>query len=141
MKILLLLALCFAGNIAYAQTDTLENASDYEEEPIYSVVEVMPEFPGGFKAMIKFLEKNSVYPKNDMKAGEEGLSVIQFIVEKDGSLSNIKIAPGMEKRATADMHKEAIRVVKLMPTWKPGKQSGKLCRVKFTAPVRFSLNN
>lgn len=102
---------------------------------IHDYVEEQPEFPGGPKAMMEFLLKNVRYPETALDNTIEGTAVIQFVIEKDGSVSDVRVVrdPG------GGLGKEAERVVKAMPRWKPGKQSNKAVRVKMSAPVRFKL--
>jgi protein TonB len=100
------------------------------------VAQEIAEFPGGNEEMIKFISKNLVYPKDAVKAGIEGNVIVQFVVEKDGSPSNIIIKKGLGYGCD----EEVIRVVKAMPKWKPGKQNGKPARVQMVLPVKFRLN-
>jgi protein TonB len=109
------------------------------EEPVFQVVEDMPEFPGGMASLAEFLRKNVVYPEMERNNDIEGVSYVQFVVDKDGSITQVKTYPGTESKATQNMHDEAIRVVKMMPKWKPGKQRGKPVKVSYSIPVRFKL--
>ena len=104
-------------------------------EGAFDVVENMPEFPGGDAEMMKFLSTNIKYPATALKDSIQGRVVATFIVEKDGNVSSPKIL----KHVSDDLDAEAVRVIKLMPKWKPGKQSGKEVRVKYTIPVTFRL--
>ncbi len=101
----------------------------------FTVVEDMPEFPGGEKEMYKFLSKNVKYPSQSKNLGKEGKVYVSFVVEKDGSISNVEIMKGVEKNLDA----EASRVIKSMPNWKPGKQRNQLVRVRFVLPISFKL--
>lgn len=101
-----------------------------------SVVEHLPQFPGGDMALMDFLANNVKYPEEAMKKGLQGRVVVNFIVEKDGSLTNVNVARAVDPLLDA----EALRVVKAMPKWTPGKQNGKPVRVKFNIPVSFRLN-
>lgn len=105
------------------------------EEEIFQVVEEMPEFPGGMGELMKFLGNNIKYPAVAQENGIQGRVIIQFVVEKDGSVANPVVAKGVDPA----LDKEALRVVKSMPKWKPGKQRGKAVRVKYTVPVTFRL--
>ena len=110
-------------------------------EPIHVSVEKMPEFPeGGEKGLVDFLRKNVNYPPLERQNDIEGVSYIKFVVDNDGSIYDVKVYPGAESKGTANMHKEAMRVIKSMPKWKPGKQNGKPVKVHFQIPVRFTLN-
>ena len=107
-----------------------------DTSPTFQVVEEMPEFPGGMSECLKFLGTNIKYPLEAQKAGVQGRVIVQFIVEKDGTISNPKIVRGVNP----DLDGEAIRVVSIMPTWEPGRQKGQPVRVKYTIPVTFRLN-
>lgn len=107
---------------------------DNGENDILLVPEIMPEYPGGNEARIKFLEDNLQYPKSTRNL-PEGKVVVGFVVEKDGSLTNFTI----QKSVHPLLDEEVIRVVKLMPKWIPGKQRGKIVRVQYTMPVTFKL--
>ena len=96
----------------------------------------MPEFPGGAVEMMKFLNENVKYPEAAMKAGTQGRVIAQFIVEADGSITNVKVL----KNVSDEIDAEAVRVINAMPKWKPGMQSGKAVRVKYTIPVTFRLS-
>ena len=101
-----------------------------------NVVEYMPEFPGGMTELMKFIQKNMRYPKIAIKKGIEGRVICQFVVEKDGSLSEICV---VRSSGEASLDKEAVRIFASMPKWTPGKQHGTPVRVKYTAPVNFRL--
>ncbi|MBI3143193.1 MAG: energy transducer TonB [Bacteroidetes bacterium] len=112
---------------------------DEADEPVFAVVEEMPEFPGGQAALIQFLSKYVVYPEMEKQNDIEGVSYVQFVVDKDGNITNVKILPGTESKGTQNMHNEAMRVITSMPKWKPGKQRGKAVKVSYQIPVRFKL--
>jgi protein TonB len=107
-----------------------------ESEPLFDVVEQMPEFPGGQVEMMKFLSTNVKYPQEAMEKGIQGRVVVQFIIEKDGSITESKVV----KKVNEHLDAEALRVVSEMPKWTPGKQRGKEVRVKYTLPVTFRLS-
>ena len=113
----------------------LDNAEDIDENEVFMIVEDPPQFPGGQEAMMKFIYSNITYPAEAKTAGTDGMCVISFVVEKDGSLSDIKIVRDIGNGCGA----EAERVVRLMPTWIAGKQRGENVRVSFNLPVRFKL--
>lgn len=119
----------------YAQ-DPVSQKQNGEEEGVFMVVEVMPEFPGGQDAMIKYLVANITYPELERKNGIQGMVVVKFIVEKDGSISHVKIVKGV----TPNLNAEALRVVREMPRWTPGTQRGKEVRVTINLPIRFTLS-
>jgi TonB family protein len=110
--------------------------ADESAEGAFDVVEQMPEFPGGSIELMKFLSENIKYPEAASKAGTQGRVVAQFIVEADGSISNVKVL----KNVSDEIDAEAVRVIKAMPKWKPGMQKGQPVRVKYTIPVTFRLN-
>ncbi|MDF2438992.1 MAG: hypothetical protein K0Q95_3368 [Bacteroidota bacterium] len=105
---------------------------------VYTIVESMPSFPGGEKAMADFLRKNIFYPMKEMNKGITGTCYVTFIVDTDGSIINPRIRRGVPNGEGCD--KEALRVVRMMPKWKPGTQNGKLVKVEFNLPIKFSLN-
>ncbi len=105
-------------------------------DPALPMVEDMPEYPGGMEAMMKFVAENLKYPQQMQKEKVEGRVLLSFVVEKDGSVTNIEEVKSPHPVLT----EEAIRVVKLMPKWKPGKQDGKEVRVQFNLPITFRLN-
>lgn len=106
-----------------------------DDDKVYEVVEVMPEYPGGQGELLKFLARNIKYPEESVKNKEEGRVQIAFIVNKDGSISDVKVL----KNATPLLDAEAIRITKSMPNWTPGKDKGKVVRVAYTVPVTFRL--
>ena len=107
-----------------------------EEEVIFVVVESMPEFPGGAQAMMRYIAENIKYPVIAQENGIQGRVICQFVVEKDGKVSDIQV---VRSSGEASLDKEAQRVIGSMPKWKPGKQRGKPVRVKYTLPVNFRL--
>ena len=107
-----------------------------EEEEIFMIVESMPEFPGGQQAMMRYIAENIKYPVIAQENGIQGRVICQFVVEKDGKVSDIQV---VRSSGEASLDKEAQRVIGSMPKWKPGKQRGKPVRVKYTLPVNFRL--
>ncbi len=105
------------------------------EEEIFQVVENMPEFPGGLQELMKWLQKNIKYPSISQESGVQGRVIVQFVVNRDGSI----VDPTVIRSVDPYLDKEALRVVKAMPKWKPGEQRGKPVRVKYTLPVMFRL--
>ena len=112
-----------------------EEEEEVVEEQIFTVVENEPEFPGGMDALYKYLSQNIKYPQLARENGITGKVYVTFVVEKDGSIANPKILRDIGGGCGA----EAIRVVKAMPKWNPGKQRGKAVRVQFNLPVNFNL--
>ena len=125
---LMMFVLLFSFMTSTAQTK--------KNDMVFDVVEVMPQFPGGQIAMLKYIMENMKYPEQAMKEGIQGRVAVSFIVEKDGSISNVR--PVLSVHPLLD--KEAVRVVKSMPKWTPGKQNGKPVRVRFNVPIMFKLN-
>lgn len=125
---LMTLVLLFSFMTSTAQTK--------KNNMVYDVVEVMPQYPGGQIAMLKYIMQNIKYPKQIMEEGIQGRVTVSFIVEKDGRVSNVRLLRSVQP----SLDKEAIRVVKSMPKWTPGKQNGKPVRVRFNLPVMFKLN-
>ena len=107
-----------------------------KDEP-YTVVEKMPEYPGGITELLKYIARNLIYPNIAAENGIQGTVVLRFIVTKTGSVSNIEVARSLDPACD----KEAIRVVKLMPTWKPGTVSGEPVSVYYTIPIKFKLTD
>lgn len=108
---------------------------EVEEQQIFQVVEEMPEFPGGMAECMKFLAKDIKYPTIAQENGVQGRVIVQFVVNKDGTI----VDPVVVRSVDPYLDKEALRVIKAMPKWKPGKQRGKAVRVKYTVPVTFRL--
>ena len=106
-----------------------------KEEKIFVAVEQQPEFPGGTAALMKWLASNVRYPQMALENGISGRVIVKFVVEKDGSVSGVTLVRGVDK----DLDREAIRVVKSMPKWQPGKNNGQAVRCYFNLPVNFKL--
>ena len=121
--------------VKHTEVKVEETEVPQKEEVIFQVVEQMPEFPGGMMAAMEFLAKNIKYPAAAQEAKIEGRVIVQFVVGKDGSISDVKIARGV----SPDLDAEAMRVVSLMPKWNPGKQRGQAVSVKYTMPIMFRL--
>ena len=107
-----------------------------EENKVFDVVEQMPSFPGGNAAMMNYLSQNIKYPVIAEENGIQGRVIVQFVVGKDGHISDVRVA----KSVDPSLDKEAVRVVKGMPRWIPGKQNGQAVTVRYTLPVTFRLN-
>ena len=126
-------------NLKIVMDDQWQNPPSHDpNNPVFEVVEIMPEFPdGGMSGLMQFLSKNIQYPINAQKNHTQGRVTVQFVVNKDGSISEPKIIRGVDP----DLDGEAIRVISLMPKWKPGMQKGQPVRVKYTVPVMFRLSD
>ena len=126
-----------------SENQVIEHVADFGEygeentgeSEIFQVVEDMPSFPGG--NVSKWIAKNVKYPVLAMENGIQGKVFIQFVIERDGSITDVKVVRGVD----ASLDKEAVRVVQSMPKWKPGKQRGKPVRVAYTLPINFQLSN
>ncbi|MCD4789197.1 MAG: energy transducer TonB [Bacteroidales bacterium] len=114
----------------------VEEDEEEGEAQIFTVVEAMPTFPGGDVARIKYLNENIKYPQMARESGIQGRVFVTFVVEKDGRVTDVKIMRGIG----GGCDEEAIRVIKNMPKWVPGKQRGKPVRVQFNMPILFKLN-
>jgi TonB family protein len=110
---------------------TIENTGG----EVFNIVEEMPEYPGGMDELMKFIQRNIRYPKEAQEQGKQGRVIVQFVVEKDGSITDVNIVRSADPQFDA----EALRIVNMMPKWTPGKQRGKEVRVRFTLPVTFRL--
>ena len=106
-----------------------------KNQQVFDVVEQMPEYPGGMQALFEYLSQNVKYPEDAEKQKVEGRVIATFVVETDGSISNVEVV----KPAFPSLDAEAVRVLSGMPKWAPGMQSGKVVRVKYTVPINFQL--
>ena len=124
-----------AAMTAGAQSATPRAAATTNQ--VYTVVEQDPEFDGGMEALTPWLGSHVEYPAEAKAKGIEGTVFVTFVVETDGSISNVRVLNRREKMAPLEA--EAERVVRAMPKWKPGRQRGKKVRVQFTLPIQFTL--
>jgi periplasmic protein TonB len=106
-------------------------------QKVYSEVDEMPVFKGGQEALMKFLQDNIVYPEEAKKSGFQGKVFISFVIDELGVVRESRIARGVNP----DLDKEALRVVKLLPEWVPGKKEGKPVKVEMTLPIKFALDD
>ncbi len=129
------------GNVAVDVTEEVaveakEEVIEVEEsKPVFTIVEEMPSFPGGETERNKFLAENIVYPQQATENGIQGTVYVSFVVDSKGNVTDVKILRGIG----GGCDEEALRVVKMMPAWHPGKQNGKLVRVLFNMPIYFKL--
>lgn len=141
----LLLMLIFNYTSFAQEADTAKNLTlnseeiiiEESESPVFTIVEMMPKYPGGDKEMYAFLANNIKYPAYAKENGITGTVFITFVVENNGKISNAKIL----KDIGGGCGYEALRVVNSMPKWKPGKQGGKPVRVQFNLPLNFTLSD
>ena len=106
-----------------------------KNDKVFDVVEQMPEYPGGMQALFEFISQNIKYPADAQKQKVEGRVLAKFVIETDGSISDIEVV----KHAFPSLDAEAVRVIQAMPKWIPGRQKGQAVRVKFVMPINFSL--
>lgn len=141
---IIVLMMMTVGNIACAQNVPLiidpDKVDQYLAERkdiinVYDCVEQMPSFPGGTQKLKEFIEENLRYPKELEESCVQGRVIVRFIVERNGKLSNVKVV----KSVHPVLDKEALRIVKLMPRWIPGRQNGISVRVKCYIPIIFRL--
>ena len=124
------------GTVLKAVEEIAQPEPKHEEEnKVFDVVEQMPSYPGGMGALMQWLGQNMQYPVVAAENGIQGRVIVQFVVEKDGSITDVRVARGVDPY----LDKEAARVVKMMSRWIPGKQNGSAVRVKYTVPVVFKL--
>lgn len=138
--------LMISVNSSFARNENQKNTNENilqdkqkktnSNEPVFVAVQKMPEFVGGMDALMNYLSTNIQYPAEAQQKGIHGTVIISFIVEKDGSLSDVQVVRSVDQ----SLDNEAVKVIKKMPKWIPGQQNGKNVRVKFTLPVEFKLN-
>ena len=124
-------------NIEDYDVTILDFTDEVEVDPdvIFFHVENQPEFPGGYKALMQYLSRNIRYPSLEQEMGISGKVYISFVVNKNGSIVDVEVMKGVNESLNA----EAMRVIKQMPNWKPGKQGGKNVRVSYRIPIHFAL--
>lgn len=120
---------------AYVAPAAVVEEEDVAEAEIFMVVEESPSFPGGDEARIRFLQQNIKYPQMARESSIQGTVFVTFVVERDGSVTDVRVLRGIG----GGCDEEAIRVIKAMPKWQPGKQRGKPVRVQFNMPIKFTL--
>ena len=117
--------------------EQLFDLATYKEDTVYQTVEEMPEFPDGIEGLMDYVAQNVKYPESAKENNLQGRVIVKFVIEKDGSVSNVEVGRGWGN----ELDDEAVRVVKAMPKWKPGKQDGKPVRVSFMLPINFKLSD
>lgn len=146
MKITLLSICIISATSLSAQIHPWESAEDADnnqptaittpkDRPVYEAVEQMPQFPGGDAELLKYVASHILYPENAAKNNIQGRVVVKFIIEADGSVSDVTILRGKDP----ELDQEAIRVVKTLPAFTPGKMNGQPVAVWYTFPVNFKL--
>lgn len=116
--------------------DPVYICEEVDEDMVFITYETQPEFPGGSPALLAYIKNELRYPKKCRAAGVEGRTIITFVVKKNGKVKNFEVA-----RSSGDklLDKEAVRVIKKMPKWKPGMHDGKNVNTRFTLPINFKL--
>lgn len=137
LVITILMMVVSVGFIFAQSNDTIKKteANRTQDGELFETVDENPEFSGGLAALQAFLSENLHYPQEAWKKGIEGKVLVQFVVAKDGTIDNVNVIQKVHPLLDA----EAVRVVKLMPKWKPGKKDEKAVRVRFTLPVTFKI--
>lgn len=140
MKFFSYIFLILFVKVSFAQKDSsaLDNHDLSQGKPdIFTVVEEMPEFPGGAMEMMKFIQRNIIYPNKAKEAGLMGKCFLKYVVDSSGNVRDVQVLKGVPNCKECD--DEAVKVVKSMPKWKPGRQNGKPVSVFFNLPISFSL--
>ncbi len=117
-------------------TDIKVDMKPVQGDDVFTIVENMPEFPGGIEGMMKYFRENIKYPAEAKETGVSGKVFINFIVDTAGNITNAKVIRGVNEPINA----EALRVVNAMPAWKPGTQKGKAVKVSYNIPINFTLD-
>jgi len=125
----------FISALAFGQTTDKVQQDTVKAEMIYDMPEIMPEFIGGADALDQFVKANLKYPADARAKGIQGKVYVQFVVEKDGSITNVAVRRGVNPLLDA----EAVRIAKLLPPFKPGSMRGKKVRTRYTLPITFTL--
>jgi protein TonB len=131
----LLTAMSVMAILLMVNTNAMAQNKEVATDKVLEKAEVMPEFPGGDQALFDFVSKNVVYPEEAKDKEIAGRVLVSFVVEKDGSIGEVKVVQGIG----GGCDEEAVRVVKAMPKWKPGKDKGKPVRVSYMMPFTFKL--
>ena len=131
----LLTAMSVLAILLMVNTNAMAQNKKKANDKVLEKAEVMPEFPGGDQALFDFVSKNVVYPEEAKDKEIAGRVLVSFVVEKDGSIGEVKVVQGIG----GGCDEEAVRVVKAMPKWKPGKDKGKPVRVSYVMPFTFKL--
>ena len=136
--VLVLLMLCLLPAMLFGQdTGTISTKGTVKGEQIYDIVEQYTEFPGGYSALTEWIDDNLKYPAELAEQNIQGRVIVQFVVDKDGNVTN----PTVKRSVDPQLDAEALRVVKAMPKWTPGKKNGQAVSVKYTMPVMFALSD
>jgi periplasmic protein TonB len=137
VKYLFFLFLLGATNLLAQSSLSPDTLSNVDNGEIFTVVDVMPEYPGGNEAMVRFIGSNTQYPTSARRSGEEGTVFVGFIITKQGDIRDVKTVKGVSPA----VNEEAERVIRSMPRWIPGMQAGKNVSVRFVLPIKFNLKS
>ena len=140
IKCLLILFVMISGIVSAQEKVLVGNNKDTNkvEKLVYLTCDGIPSFPGGDKALFAYLDKNLHYPKKAKESNIQGTVFIRFIIDEDGKICNVKLMKGIA--GGAGCNEEAVRVIKLMPDWIPGKEGGKNVAVYYNIPIKFALS-
>jgi periplasmic protein TonB len=128
-------AVAVEGPVTVEFAEPVEQVVEVDDNQIFTVVEQAPDFEGGYDALMRWVKQTMVYPANARRMDMEGTVYLSFVVGKTGVISDVTVLKGF----MAECDKEAVRVARLMPPWKPGKQNGRAVSVRFTLPLKFRL--
>lgn len=122
-----------SDNAKQGRTAVIKPAADPDSSKIFGAAEEMPSFPGGEKALMQYIKDNTYYPKELCEGAAQGRVMVGFVINEDGSISDVKVLRSL----TPEFDEVAVKIVKGMPKWNPGKQNGKAVKTKYTVPVSF----
>lgn len=122
-----------SDNVKQWRTAAIKPTADPDSSKIFGAAEDMPSFPGGEKALMQYIKDNTYYPKEMCEGAAQGRVMVGFVINEDGSISDVKVLRSL----TPEFDEVAVKIVKGMPKWNPGKQNGKAVKTKYTVPVSF----
>lgn len=122
-----------SDNVKQWRTAVIKPTADPDSSKIFGAAEEMPSFPGGEKALMQYIKDNTYYPKEMCEGAAQGRVMVGFVINEDGSISDVKVL----RNLTPELDEVAVKIVKGMPKWNPGKQNGKAVKTKYTVPVSF----
>ena len=122
-----------SDNAKQWRTAVIKPTADSDSSKIFGAAEEMPSFPGGEKALMQYIKDNTYYPKEMCEGAAQGRVMVGFVINEDGSISDVKVLRSL----TPEFDEVAVKIVKGMPKWNPGKQNGKAVKTKYTVPVSF----
>lgn len=122
-----------SDNVKQWRTAVIKPTADSDNSKIFGAAEEMPSFPGGEKALMQYIKDNTYYPEEMCEGAAQGRVMVGFVINEDGSISDVKVLRSL----TPELDEVAVKIVKGMPKWNPGKQNGKAVKTKYTVPVSF----